>query len=124
MITDWLEHLREIRESEWERVTLPGMLGGFATVLLVVLLYLASADGWIPLLDSLNLVFHEAGHPLFSPFGETLHILGGTFMQLIVPALVAATMRGLAWLGILGCCLWLIWRSYRDLASDSTSIRD
>lgn len=179
MITDWLEHLREVRETPWEGVALPGILGAFASVMLLVIVYLSSADGWVPVVDSLNLVFHEAGHPIFSPFGETLHILGGTFMQLIVPALVvsscwykrqaagaalagvwffqngfniarymadareqilplagggehdwgtlfgqwgvlhkdlayAATMRGLAWIGILGCCLWLAWRGYRN----------
>jgi hypothetical protein len=179
MITEWLDHLREIRDCPWEKVTLIGLLGAFAATVLLVIVYLASSDGWIPVLDSLNLVFHEAGHPLFSPFGETLHILGGTLMQLIVPALVvgscwykrqavgaalagvwffqngfniaryvadareqvlplvgggehdwatllgrwgvlhkdltyAATLRGLAWIGILICCAWLAWRRYQD----------
>lgn len=175
MFTDWLDHLREIRDTPWEKVTLVGLLAALTSVALVLVVYATSADGWVPLLDSLNLAFHEAGHPLFSPFGETLHILGGTFMQLIVPMLVvgscwykrqtmgtalagvwffqngfniarymadareqvlplagggehdwatlfgmwgvlpkdlaiAATVRGLAWIGILGCCGWLLWR--------------
>ncbi len=91
MITDGLEHLREVWESPWEKVTLPGLFTALGAVALALLIYLRSADGWIPVLDSLNLVFHEAGHPLFSPFGETLHILGGTLMQLLVPALVAGS---------------------------------
>jgi len=33
----------------------------------------------------IDLVFHEAGHIAFSPFGEFLTVLGGTLMQLIVP---------------------------------------
>lgn len=33
-----------------------------------------------------NLVFHEAGHIIFRFFGEFATVLGGTLMQLIVPA--------------------------------------
>lgn len=36
-------------------------------------------------LDGVNLAFHEAGHLFFSPFGQFLHVLGGTLGQLIVP---------------------------------------
>lgn len=91
MLSEVIDHLREIRDTPWERVTLPKLLGAFGTVTLLLVIYLTSEEGWIPILDSLNLVFHEAGHPLFSPLGETLHILGGTFMQLMVPAAVAVT---------------------------------
>lgn len=38
---------------------------------------------------SVNLVFHEAGHVIFRFFGEFIHILGGTLMQLIVPMVFA-----------------------------------
>ena len=34
------------------------------------------------------LVFHEAGHVLFRPFGEWLTVLGGTLGQLIMPAIL------------------------------------
>ena len=40
--------------------------------------------GWI---DSLDLAIHEAGHPVFSVFGEFIGFAGGTLMQLIFPAL-------------------------------------
>jgi hypothetical protein len=33
-----------------------------------------------------NLAFHEAGHLVFAPFGTTMHFLGGTLGQLLVPA--------------------------------------
>jgi hypothetical protein len=39
--------------------------------------------GW---LDSLDLAIHETGHLLFAFGGETLTLLGGTLMQLVVPA--------------------------------------
>ena len=49
--------------------------------------------GWICLraperyrwLDSLDLAIHETGHLLFAFDGETLAVLGGTLMQLLVP---------------------------------------
>ena len=40
-------------------------------------------------LDLVNLAFHEAGHIFLTPFGSTLHYLGGTLGQLAVPALLA-----------------------------------
>ena len=40
-------------------------------------------------LDGVDLAFHEAGHIVFSPFGQTLHVLGGTMLQLFIPALLA-----------------------------------
>ena len=36
-------------------------------------------------LHSINLPFHEAGHVLFSPFGEFMTTLGGSLMQVLVP---------------------------------------
>jgi hypothetical protein len=36
-----------------------------------------------------NLVFHEAGHILFSPFGRFMTVLGGSLMQVLVPLVCA-----------------------------------
>jgi hypothetical protein len=36
-------------------------------------------------LHSINLPFHEAGHILFSPFGELMTTLGGSLGQVLVP---------------------------------------
>ncbi len=38
------------------------------------------------LLDGVDLLIHEAGHVFFAPFGELLGFLGGTLMQLLLPA--------------------------------------
>ncbi len=40
-------------------------------------------------IDHVNLLLHEAGHVLFSPFGNTLQFLGGTISQLFFPAAFA-----------------------------------
>lgn len=42
-------------------------------------------DAWIHLP---NLIFHEAGHVVFMPFGELMMILGGSLMQVIVPGTI------------------------------------
>jgi hypothetical protein len=39
------------------------------------------------LIDGVNLVIHEAGHLVFSPFGEFIMIAGGSLFQVIMPAL-------------------------------------
>ena len=37
-------------------------------------------------LDSLDLAIHETGHLVFAVFGQTLAVLGGTLLQLLLPA--------------------------------------
>lgn len=39
-------------------------------------------------LDRVDLVFHEAGHVIFGFFGEFIGILGGSLMQVLIPAIV------------------------------------
>ncbi|HEX5074191.1 MAG TPA: hypothetical protein VFW03_13330 [Gemmatimonadaceae bacterium] len=50
---------------------------------------LGNPEYWDPL-DDLNLAVHEAGHLVFSGFGETMTILGGSLFQVIVPAAFVA----------------------------------
>lgn len=39
-----------------------------------------------------NLVFHEAGHVIFMPFGHFMMVLGGTLGQLLMPMIVGASL--------------------------------
>ena len=58
------------------------------------------------------ILFHEAGHVLFSPFGEALRVAGGTLGQLLMPLVCAVALHrqgdnfgaalGLAWLSLSG----------------------
>jgi hypothetical protein len=41
-------------------------------------------------LHTVNLVFHEAGHIVFMPFGQFMTSLGGSLLQVIVPVVCAA----------------------------------
>jgi hypothetical protein len=50
---------------------------------------LRNPEYWDPL-DDLNLAVHEAGHLVFSAFGETMTILGGSLFQVLVPAAFVA----------------------------------
>ncbi len=53
------------------------------------LFYAFNPMSW-SLLDTVNLIIHEAGHTLFSPFGKVLHILGGSLLQILVPIVFAS----------------------------------
>jgi hypothetical protein len=59
------------------------------------------------LLDNVNLVFHEAGHVIFSLGGEFIGIFGGSLMQVLIPVVcgVALLQRGDPF-GVALCGLW------------------
>jgi hypothetical protein len=68
-------------------------------------------------LHMINLPFHEAGHVIFSPFGRFLTILGGSLMQVLVPAVCAGALYfqtrdpfGAA------LCVWWMGENLLDLA--------
>ncbi len=64
--------------------------------------------GWVPILDSANLAFHEAGHPLFGLLASGLMVYGGTLMQLLMPAAAAWQLRKQGKVGGYHLCLlWL-----------------
>ena len=48
----------------------------------------AATTPWVPVLDDANLIFHEAGHVIFSPFGELLYTAGGSIFQILLPLLL------------------------------------
>lgn len=50
-----------------------------------ILLEMSSNKIGASFMHRINLVFHEAGHMLFIPFGEFMTILGGSLLQLLIP---------------------------------------
>ncbi len=90
-------------------VTLAGFIGVALFAVYVVFARLKSGEDWVPILDSANLVIHEAGHPIVGLLSGRLMVYGGTLFQLLFPALVAWHFRrrgeavglafGLVWLG-------------------------
>ncbi len=63
---------------------------------------------------ALTLVVHEAGHLLFSPFGQTLMLLGGSITQLAVPLFVGIYLlvRQKDWFGLVVGGAWLSFSSF------------
>ncbi len=81
---DWLDE----NFGEWKPISRLG--AGAWLVLYVLFLFYAHANAPNFLfVDFANLAIHEAGHPLFSFFGNTVMLLGGTLLELIVPAACA-----------------------------------
>ena len=63
--------------------------------------------GWVPILDSANLAFHEAGHPIFGMLWGRLEVYGGTLMQLLMPGVCAYQMyRQKKYTGYHFCLIW------------------
>lgn len=96
-------------DSDSRPVTLSAFLGVAGFALLIALFRYKSGQDWVPILDSANLVIHEAGHPIVGLLSGRLMVYGGTLFQLLFPALVAWHFRrrgeavglafGLVWLG-------------------------
>lgn len=57
-------------------------------LLLPACLYICLTRGDYTLLDSADLLIHEAGHFFFRFFGDFAHAAGGTLMQILLPTLL------------------------------------
>lgn len=67
-------------------------------------------------LHLVNLVFHEAGHVIFTPLGRFIQILGGTLGQLSIPAIVAGTFLYQRQPYSASVGLWWLGESFLDIA--------
>jgi hypothetical protein len=63
-----------------------GLTAALAVYTIAILL---SQEPW-SFMDNVNLPIHETGHLVFAPFGDTMMLLGGTILQLLVPLVFAA----------------------------------
>ena len=90
-----------------------------------VTLDLRTNDIGASFMHRVNLVFHEAGHVIFMPFGQFMHILGGSLGQLLMPAIVLGVMVFKNHDNFGGSiCLWWIGQSLKDLAPYINDARD
>jgi hypothetical protein len=62
------------------------------------------AGGLLAILDNANFVFHEGGHVVFLFFGQFVHVLGGSLMQVALPV----------------ACTVYFWRAGRPAAAAAT----
>ena len=58
-------------------------------LLVCILTWLSITSPWVPFLDDANLIFHEAGHVIFSLFGDLMNTAGGSIFQILLPLLLA-----------------------------------
>ena len=72
-----------------------------------------------------NLIFHEAGHFIFSPFGRFMTILGGSLNQILIPAICAGTFL-IQQEDPFGAsiCVWWTGENLMDLAPYINDARD
>lgn len=87
----------------------------------------ATAQEFWCFLDFVNLPFHESGHLLFSLFGQTLHILGGTLGQLLVPAILCIYFllsTGKRQPFASAVCLWWFGENFINIARYMADARD
>jgi hypothetical protein len=75
--------------GEWKPVSKAAGIAWLCFYALFLLYAFTSTSGFL-LLDYVNLIIHEGGHMVFSPFGYTITVLGGTLGELIVPLLCGA----------------------------------
>jgi hypothetical protein len=79
----------------------------FFSVALSVFSIVVSRFDFVPLLDHVNLAFHEAGHLFFRVLGDTASLYGGTLMQFVFPTVTALhfAQRGQT-LSAAACAAW------------------
>ena len=113
------QRLREIHAADWKEVSTAAWAGSLV-FLLVVAWFSHAGQRWVWFLDGANLLFHEAGHPIFGLVWSPLTVYGGTLMQLILPAVVCSSFwarREAASFAV--ACMWLsqnFWNIARYMA--------
>jgi hypothetical protein len=75
--------------TSWKSVSWTSAAFTIGALTLVACMKLASSEGWVRILDDANLIFHEAGHPIFGILGQTLGWYGGTLGQLAFPVVTS-----------------------------------
>ena len=95
-----------------------------AVALLAWTLTLAGRENPWTFLDWVNLAFHEAGHLFLLPFGGTLHFLGGTIFQLLVPVALTARFLLKSRAFSASVCFWWFGQNFLGIAHYMADARD
>jgi hypothetical protein len=80
-----------MKDSRWEPVSARHAIAFAAGFVVFVALVFKSEPGFVMPLDFANLLFHEAGHPIYGMLSERLAVYGGTMGQLTFPAILAVS---------------------------------
>lgn len=76
-------------DAEWRPISTPVFLTSLIFYAGFLLYACVDHSGFL-FIDNANLIVHEGGHALFGWFGQKIGIMGGTLLQWLVPALLAA----------------------------------
>ncbi len=68
------------------------------------------------ILHNVHLIFHEAGHLIFKPFGTLMHALGGSIMQVLVPFVIMVQFLRQKDNFEASVGLWICGQSFLDVA--------
>ena len=117
MRTAWLSDFwfeLRVEAETWAEQRSPWLRGALWLYLVYALLRHMGDPLYRSWFAGLTLVVHEGGHLLFMPFGRTMMLLGGSIMQLFVPALVASylLLRQRDWFGASVGTSWLSFSSF------------
>lgn len=102
--------------GSWQPVTSGGLTATLAGCAWLMLAIWRDDDGFLSILDSFNLILHEAGHPLFSVFGESAALWGGTWMQLLIPLVVAGAFWQQRAALSLSIAMWWFFQNFLNVA--------
>ncbi len=84
------------------------------------------ADAMSSFLHLPDLVFHEAGHFIFAPFGRFMTVLGGSLLQVLIPVIAAVAFVRQEDPFSAAICAWWTGQNFVDLApyiADARSLR-
>jgi hypothetical protein len=87
-------------------------LVGWVVFYCLFLAYAAADRSGFLFIDNANLVVHEGGHLLFGWFGATLGLWGGTLLQWLVPALLAAYFFSQRQIAGFCFCLFMLFENF------------
>ena len=85
-----------------------------------------AADAMDSFLHLPDLVFHEAGHVIFAPFGRFMSVFGGSLLQVLVPVIAAIAFVRQEEPFSAAVCTWWAGQNLVDLApyiADARSLR-
>jgi hypothetical protein len=101
--------------TRWARIAL---IGGLAYWTWQFARTPLSADAMDSFLHLPDLIFHEAGHLIFSPLGQFMSVLGGSLLQVLIPVIAAVAFIRRDEPEIFGAaiCVWWAGQNLVDLA--------
>jgi hypothetical protein len=114
----WTERLPflEALEEDWDPIPKAALVAWL--VFYSLFLYQATrGQGILLLMDGVFVPIHEGGHLLFRFFGEFLSVLGGTFLQLLVPVLLATYFLFHRQAQGVGFCLFFMFEQFLPIST-------